>query len=158
MLTLNKIIEPYLEDLGERLKKQLRDDKHYATGKTEKSIHVVSKPDSISLVGNVAPKYLTEGGKPHSKGTPQSIYSLILEWVKAKKVTPPNLTDEQFARAISAKRYKYGYTVPNQFNDGQSVKKIIDTAKITKELNEYLNKEIVYQVVKEITSNIKLII
>lgn len=152
MFTVNQILIDYVADLGEKLKEQLKKDGHTATGSTAKSIHVVTTPTAVILKSNEATKYLTEGATPTRNKGQRSLYSIILDWVKAKRVTPTELTDEQFAKAITYKRHKQGYKVPNQYNDGQSVKKVIDFERIDKEIAQLIGSH----VAKEITSKIKL--
>lgn len=152
MLAVKQPLIDYVIELGERLKEQLRKDGHTATGKTAKSIKIVATTTSVILKSNEATKYLTEGATPTKKAGAQSLYSIILEWVKAKKVTPQELTDEQFAKAITYKRHKQGYKVPNRFNDGQSVGKVIDLKRIDKEVGQLIGDI----VAKEISTTIKI--
>ena len=67
---------------------------------------------------------LVFGRKPTSGGGGgKSLYSMILDWVKVKGITPdnPKMTDNTLAYLISRKIHKQGIKVPNQFNDGKLI-------------------------------------
>jgi hypothetical protein len=145
----------YLEEVAENFKQELRKDGHYASGRTEKSIKVVATASGVAIKSNVAPKYLTEGATATKSKGSVSLYSIILEWVKVKNVTPSDLTDEQFARAITWKRHRQGYKVPNRFNDGGTVERAINIERIMKEVNELIGKTIAVYVESEIIKNFK---
>ena len=139
-----------LEKVGEALKEELRRDGHYATGKTEKSIRVEVAPQAVSLKSNAAPKYLTEGADKVKSGSGGVLYNAILDWVKAKGVTPTGMKNESFAWAIYNKRVKHGYTVPNAFNTGDTVGRAVDLEAIMKRLEAVIGAD----VAKYVESNI----
>ena len=69
---------------------------------------------------------LVFGRKPTSGGGGgggKSLYSMILDWIKVKGITPdnPKMTDNTLAYLISRKIHKQGIKVPNQFNDGKLI-------------------------------------
>jgi hypothetical protein len=85
---------------------------------------------------------LVFGRKPTSGGGgDKSLYSMILDWIKVKGITPddPKMTDNTLAYLITRKIHKQGIKVPNQFNDG----KLIDntfTAESVQDLKSELMK------------------
>lgn len=143
-------IEKELQTIAEALKLELRRDGHYATGKTERSIRVETLPTSINLKANEAPKYLTEGSKQVRSGSGGVLYNAIMEWVKAKRVTPRGMSDKSFAYLIYRKRCEHGYTVPNAFNTGDTVGRAVDIETITKRINNIVGDT----VAKVVSSNI----
>lgn len=144
-------IEAELLKVAEALKAELRRDGHYATGRTEKSIHVETLPAWVTLKSNQAPKYLTEGAKPVKSGSGGILYNAILDWVKAKGVTPTGMKNESFAWAIYNKRVKHGYTVPNAYNTGDTVGRAVDLGAIHKRIESIVGAEVALYV----ESNIK---
>ena len=144
-------IEAELLKVAEALKEELRRDGHYATGRTEKSIHVETLPAWVTLKSNQAPKYLTEGSKPVKSGSGGILYNAILDWVKAKGVTPTGMKNESFAWAIYNKRVKHGYTVPNAYNTGDTVGRAVDLEAIQKRIEQIVGAEVALYV----ESNIK---
>lgn len=144
-------IESELLKVAEALKDELRRDGHYATGRTEKSIHVKTLPAWVTLKSNQAPKYLTEGSKPVKSGSGGILYNAILDWVKAKGVTPTGMNNESFAWAIYNKRVKHGYTVPNAYNTGDTVGRAVDLEAIQKRIEQIVGAEVALYV----ESNIK---
>lgn len=144
-------IESELLKVAEALKDELRRDGHYATGRTEKSIHVETLPAWVTLKSNQAPKYLTEGSKPVKSGSGGILYNAILDWVKAKGVTPTGMKNESFAWAIYNKRVKHGYTVPNAYNTGDTVGRAVDLEAIQKRIEQIVGAEVALYV----ESNIK---
>ena len=135
LIELEYKLRDYLGAVGERFKEEMRKDGHYATGKTERSVKIIVRDDSITLKSAVAPRYLTIGSTAVVNGSQGSgiLYNAILEWVKAKKVTPSDLSDKTFAYLIFRKRVEEGYRVPNRYNDGGTMERAIDLEKIKKD-------------------------
>ena len=143
-------IEKELQVIAEALKLELRRDGHYATGKTERPIRVETSPTAIILKSGAAPKYLTEGSKQVRSGSGGILYNAIMEWVKAKRVTPRGMSDKSFAYLIYRKRVEHGYTVPNAWNTGDTVGRAVDIEAITKRINNIVGDT----VAKVVSSNI----
>ena len=100
---------------------------------------------------------LVFGRKPTSGGGGgggKSLYSMILDWVKVKGITPdnPKMTDNTLAYLISRKIHKQGIKVPNQFNDG----KLIDNT-FTAESVQDLKNELIKIGQKVVTNDLKSI-
>ena len=87
-------------------------------------------------------------------GGERSLYSMILDWVKVKGVTPdnPKMTDNTLAYLITRKIHKQGIKVPNAFNDG----KLIDNT-FTAESVKDLKSELIKIGKKVITNDLKSI-
>ena len=100
---------------------------------------------------------LVFGRKPTSGGGGgggKSLYSMILDWIKVKGITPdnPKMTDNTLAYLISRKIHKQGIKVPNQFNDG----KLIDNT-FTAESVQDLKSELIKIGQKVVTNDLKSI-
>ena len=100
---------------------------------------------------------LVFGRKPTSGGGGgggRSLYSMILDWIKVKGITPdnPKMTDNTLAYLISRKIHKQGIKVPNQFNDG----KLIDNT-FTAESVQDLKNELIKIGQKVVTNDLKSI-
>jgi len=100
---------------------------------------------------------LVFGRKPTSGGGGgggKSLYSMILDWIKVKGITPdnPKMTDNTLAYLISRKIHKQGIKVPNQFNDG----KLIDNT-FTAESVQDLKNELIKIGQKVVTNDLKSI-
>ena len=100
---------------------------------------------------------LVFGRKPTSGGGGsggKSLYSMILDWVKVKGITPdnPKMTDNTLAYLISRKIHKQGIKVPNKFNDG----KLIDNT-FTAESVQDLKSELIKIGQKVVTNDLKSI-
>ena len=100
---------------------------------------------------------LVFGRKPTSGGGGgggKSLYSMILDWIKVKGITPdnPKMTDNTLAYLISRKIHKQGIKVPNQFNDG----KLIDNT-FTEESVQDLKSELIKIGQKVVTNDLKSI-
>ena len=98
---------------------------------------------------------LVFGRKPTSGGGGgRSLYSMILDWIKVKGITPdnPKMTDNTLAYLISRKIHKQGIKVPNQFNDG----KLIDNT-FTAESVQDLKSELIKIGQKVVTNDLKSI-
>ena len=98
---------------------------------------------------------LVFGRKPTSSGGGgggKSLYSMILDWIKVKGITPdnPKMTDNTLAYLISRKIHKQGIKVPNQFNDG----KLIDNT-FTAESVQDLKSELIKIGQKVVTNDLK---
>ncbi len=98
---------------------------------------------------------LVFGRKPTSGGGGgggKSLYSMILDWIKVKGITPdnPKMTDNTLAYLISRKIHKQGIKVPNQFNDG----KLIDNT-FTVESVQDLKSELIKIGQKVVTNDLK---
>ena len=95
---------------------------------------------------------LVFGRKPTSGGGGKSLYSMILDWIKVKGITPdnPKMTDNTLAYLISRKIHKQGIKVPNQFNDG----KLIDNT-FTAESVQDLKNELIKIGQKVVTNDLK---
>ena len=98
---------------------------------------------------------LVFGRKPTSGGGGgKSLYSMILDWIKVKGITPdnPKMTDNTLAYLISRKIHKQGIKVPNQFNDG----KLIDNTFTTESVQD-LKNELIKIGQKVVTNDLKSI-
>ena len=98
---------------------------------------------------------LVFGRKPTSGGGGgKSLYSMILDWIKVKGITPdnPKMTDNTLAYLISRKIHKQGIKVPNQFNDG----KLIENT-FTVESVQDLKNELIKIGQKVVTNDLKSI-
>lgn len=100
---------------------------------------------------------LVFGRKPTSGGRGgggKSLYSMILDWVKVKGITPdnPKMTDNTLAYLISRKIHKQGIKVPNAYNDG----KLIDNT-FTAESVQDLKNELIKIGQKVVTNDLKSI-
>jgi len=100
---------------------------------------------------------LVFGRKPTSGGGGgggKSLYSMILDWIKVKGITPDNhkMTDNTLAYLISRKIHKQGIKVPNRFNDG----KLIDNT-FTSESIDDLKSELIKIGQKVVTNDLKSI-
>ena len=98
---------------------------------------------------------LVFGRKPTSGGGGgggKSLYSMILDWIKVKGITPdnPKMTDNTLAYLISRKIHKQGIKVPNTFNDG----KLIDNT-FTAESVQDLKNELIKIGQKVVTNDLK---
>ena len=87
---------------------------------------------------------LVFGRKPTSGGGGgggKSLYSMILDWIKVKGITPdnPKMTDNTLAYLISRKIHKQGIKVPNKFNDGKLINNTF-TAESVQDLKNELIK------------------
>lgn len=147
-----KEIESELTKISEDLKQELKKDGHFATGRTQRSIRVELTPTEICIKSNKAPKYLTEGAEPVKSNEGGVLYNAIMDWVKAKRVTPLGMKDKTFAYLIYRKRVNKGYKVPNAYNSGRTVSKVIDIEKINKKIEYIVGKTISLK----ISSSIKI--
>ena len=99
---------------------------------------------------------LVFGRKPTSGGGGgvKSLYSMILDWIKVKGITPdnPKMTNNTLAYLISRKIHKEGIKVPNKFNDG----KLIDNT-FTAESVQDLKSELIKIGQKVVTNDLKSI-
>ena len=91
----------------------------------------------------------TSGG-----GGGRSLYSMILDWIKVKGITPddPKMTDNTLAYLITRKIHKQGIKVPNAYNDG----KLIDNT-FTAESVQDLKSELIKIGQKVVTNDLKSI-
>ena len=98
---------------------------------------------------------LVFGRKPTSGGGGgRSLYSMIIDWIKVKGITPddPKMSVNTLAYLISRKIHKQGIKVPNAFNDG----KLIDNT-FTSESVQDLKSELAKIGKKVVTNDLKSI-
>ena len=100
---------------------------------------------------------LVFGRKPTSGGGGgggKSLYSMILDWIKVKGITPdnPKMTDNTLAYLISRKIHKQGIEVPNDLNDG----KLIDNTFTAGSIDD-LKSELIKIGQKVVTNDLKSI-
>jgi len=154
MLELKQIeivhISKYLQGVADKLKFQLKADGHYATGATDSSIKVVATSGAVKLRGLDSINKLSYGSPPQSQ---PNLYLDIVNWIKAKKMQVFNL--KKFALMVTRKLQTEGYKVPNKYNDGQSVSKVIKPQQIENDLKEILGKEVALSVQSELIKNLK---
>lgn len=156
MLELNiseiqaKAVANILKKYSEKLRKQLKMDNHYATGETDKSIKVKITQGAVSIVGSKSIQNLTIGTPPQSQS---NLYLDIIRWAGAKKIQTKNI--KQFALLVTKKLQKYGYKIPNTYNDGQSLAKAINMKDLQKEFEDACGRETALAVQNKIIKNIK---
>lgn len=87
-------------------------------------------------------------------GGERSLYSMIMDWIKVKGITPddPKMTDNTLAYLITRKIHKEGIKVPNAYNDG----KLIDNT-FTAESVQDLKSELIKIGQKVVTNDLKSI-
>ena len=99
---------------------------------------------------------LVFGRKPTSGGGGggKSLYSIILDWINVKGITPdnPKMSVNTLAYFITRKIHKQGIEVPNDFNDG----KLIDNT-FTAESVQDLKNELIKIGQKVVTNDLKSI-
>jgi len=148
-IEINKISK-YLQDVADKLKVQLKADGHFATGTTEKSIKVVSTGGAVKIRGLDSINKLTYGSPPQ---TTTNLYLEIIKWVSVKNIKVVNT--KQFAILVTKKLQKFGYKVPNKWNDGLSVSKVVNTNKIQSDIQKIAGDEVALQVQSELIKNLK---
>ena len=112
-----EIIEQLLNDIMKEIKDDMKAQGMYATGKTESLFEVQMKGTKTGVEGILlGPSYmhnLIVGRGPSTKSggeTGQTLQQSILEWIKAKGITPdePNMSQESLSWAISKHMHKKG--------------------------------------------------
>lgn len=117
--------EQIIQELMDRLVKEVKYSLPIATGRTAKSVHGVQDKDGMGfqILGGLQIGALINGRKPTSsgakKGSP-SLQEAILEWIEAKSIQPKetSMTQLQLSWAISQSIHRHGTEGnPHLFDD-----------------------------------------
>lgn len=108
----NEQIKQFGEALLNDAKKAL--DPYKATGKTADSIKIKFRDKGFTITGNASIGALIYGRKPTSSGASKSSPTLqrqILEWIKAKNITPreSSMSQQSLSWVISRHIHMNGY-------------------------------------------------
>lgn len=145
-----KKIANYLQNIADKLKQQLKADGHFATGTTDKSIKVKVTDGAVKIRGLDSINNITYGSPPQTK---TNLYLEIIKWVSAKNIKVSNI--KQFAILVTRKLQKFGYKVPNKWNDGLSVSRVVNINKIQTDIQKMCGDEVAMQVQSELIKILK---
>lgn len=111
-----------LQSFADKMVAQLKAATPRVTGKTADVIHATVTESGIQLIGPAHLRALVDGRGP-SKSQGGSLYSGILEWVKAKGIVPkePKMTQESLAYVISRKIHQEGSLLYRKGGDSNSL-------------------------------------
>ena len=150
------IIQTWLNGRREALRQAYNSSGRKASGYFGEHIDVEMYDEGGRINTPLYVGALVFGRKPTSGGGGggRSLYSMILDWIKVKGITPdnPKMTDNTLAYLISRKIHKKGIKVPNAFNDG----KLIDNT-FTAESVQDLKSELIKIGQKVVTNDLKSI-
>lgn len=147
------IIQTWLNGRREALRQEYNSSGRKASGYFGEHIDVEMYDEGGRMRTPLYVGALVFGRKPTSGGGGvKSLYSMILDWIKVKGITPdnPKMTDNTLAYLISRKIHKQGIKVPNQYNDG----KLLDNT-FTAESVQDLKSELIKIGQKVVTNDFK---
>jgi len=151
------IIQTWLNGRREALRQEYNSSGRKASGYFGEHIDVEMYDEGGRMRTPLYVGALVFGRKPTSSGGGgggRSLYSIILDWIKVKGITPddPKMTDNTLAYLITRKIHKQGIKVPNQYNDG----KLLDNT-FTAESVQDLKSELIKIGQKVVTNDLKSI-
>jgi len=151
------IIQTWLNGRREALRQEYNSSGRKASGYFGEHIDVEMYDEGGRMRTPLYVGALVFGRKPTSSGGGgggRSLYSMILDWIKVKGITPdnPKMTDNTLAYLITRKIHKQGIKVPNQYNDG----KLLDNT-FTAESVQDLKSELIKIGQKVVTNDLKSI-
>ena len=149
------IIQTWLNGRREALRQEYNSSGRKASGYFGEHIDVEMYDEGGRMRTPLYVGALVFGRKPTSGGGGgKSLYSIILDWIKVKGITPddPKMTDNTLAYLITRKIHKQGIKVPNQYNDG----KLLDNT-FTAESVQDLKNELIKIGQKVVTNDFKSI-
>ena len=147
------IIQTWLNGRREALRQEYNSRGRKASGYFGEHIDVEMYDEGGRMRTPLYVGALVFGRKPTSGGGGgKSLYSIILDWIKVKGITPdePKMTDNTLAYLITRKIHKQGIKIPNQFNDG----KLLDNT-FTAESIQDLKGELIKIGQKVVTNDFK---
>lgn len=98
-----------------------------ASGKYEKDLEGTIEGNKITMWGAFHSQFM-ELGRRAGKMAP---VAAILQWIEDKRIrTPASMTQRAFAFIIARKIGREGIKVPNKFNEGGVLSKVITEARI----------------------------
>lgn len=150
-----EIIQTWLNGRRDAMRQEYNSSGRKASGYFGEHIDVEMYDEGGRIKTPLYVGALVFGRKPTSGGGGgRSLYSMILDWVKVKGITPdnPKMTDNTLAYLISRKIHKQGIKVPNQYNDG----KLIDNTFTTESVQD-LKSELIKIGQKVVTNDLKSI-
>ena len=150
-----EIIQTWLNGRRDAMRQEYNSSGRKASGYFGEHIDVEMYDEGGRIKTPLYVGALVFGRKPTSGGGGgRSLYSIILDWIKVKGVTPdnPKMTDNTLAYLISRKIHKQGIKVPNKFNDG----KLIDNTFTTESVQD-LKSELRKIGQKVVTNDLKSI-
>jgi len=137
--------------LVERVKRQLKIEKLYATGKFYDSLshRVEQTEESLSLIVSSSEnyaKYIIDG-RPPGKRPP---YSKIAEWARAKKIQPREFSTNKSSKFGSIERFdSMVYNIQKAIGEKGTIKRFAYGG--SKFLDFALNSEAISKITKEIS-------
>ena len=149
------IIQTWLNGRREALRQEYNSSGRKASGYFGEHIDVEMYDEGGRIKTPLYVGALVFGRKPTSGGGGgRSLYSIILDWIKVKGITPDDhkMSVNTLAYLISRKIHKQGIKVPNAFNDG----KLIDNT-FTAESVQDLKSELAKIGKKVVTNDLKSI-
>ena len=124
-----------------------------ASGAYERELEAVVTNDKVTMWGAYHSQFMQIGRRPtKAAGTKGEgvLTKAILEWIDAKSITPePGMTKKTLAFLIARKIHRDGIIVPNKYNSGDVISKVITDERILE-----LVKSIEYVEVETISSDI----
>jgi len=144
--TRSTIYALWLSELKADLIKAYNESGLKASGEFERQLETEATNDKAILYGAYHSQFM-ELGRRAGKRPPIAV---ILKWLDDKKITPkPGLTKQALAFLIARKIGRDGIRVPNKYNAGGIISKVITEQRIMELINQLKFVE-----VEKITSDI----
>lgn len=147
---IGRVVADELWALRDRIAENIRANGQNATGKTIESMNVQQNPDGATLYGRRYFGALETGRRPYSGGSKRGLSEAILEWLNAKGIHKPGVTDQSLAIAIARSINKKGTQLFRQGgrNDvfSQEIEKA--TEEITKKFSILMTAEVTSELMK----------
>lgn len=144
--TRSTIYALWLSELKADLIKAYKASGLESSGEFEKQLEAVATNDKATLYGAYHSQFM-ELGRRAGKRPP---IAAILKWIEDKKLTPrPGISKRALAFLIARKIGRDGIRVPNKYNAGGIISKVITEQRIMELINQLKFVE-----VEQITSDI----
>lgn len=151
--TRSTIYALWLSELKADLIKAYKSSGLEASGEFEKQLEAVATNDKAILYGAYHSQFMELGRRKTEKGPAKGegkLTDIILKWIDDKRITPkPGTTKKALAFLIARKIHKEGIKVPNKYNAGGVISKVITEERISE-----LISQLKFVEVEQITSDI----
>ncbi len=145
------IYKKYLEELKTKLIEEYKNLGLKASGEYERGLEYEVEDNVLRVVAPYHSWFMEHGREPSKKFPPRKA---IESWIEVKEGLPPIFKEKkkQFAYLIARKIAEEGIKVPNRFNKGEVISKIVNEF-LGKTVHEML-EEIGYAYLRKIKSDI----